>query len=96
MPATEVAKWVILDKAATSRSVAQLMRLGLVKRQLRQEDARVVDVMPTEEGSRLYSRLASKMAVFQQELFKDLSELEVRNLFELIDYLDRKLDSNRL
>jgi DNA-binding MarR family transcriptional regulator len=93
LSASDITKWVALDKAAISRAVSQLMKLGLAERALRgqAEDARIVDVTASKEGCRLYVKMARQMAAFQADLLADFDEEQVRTLFALIDQLETKL-----
>lgn len=90
-PASEIEPWVTLDKAAISRALQQLRKLGYIKRHLRDTDARTVDIALTENGRQAYARMAKQMSRLQSELLCELDTDAVNMLFTSFDRLEAKL-----
>ena len=102
MLASQVERWVTLDKAAISRAVHQLRKLGLAERKVREADRRSLDVVLTRKGRDVYSDMARDMAQIQAKLFKDIDDDRIKSLFNLMNILEARLneeltqtDSNR-
>lgn len=96
MPAVGVEAWVTLDKSAISRSVASLLRSGLVQRQLRSQDARSADIELTTAGVALSERLTAATAALQDRLMQGLPRPDRQRLFEALDVVEsalRELDA---
>lgn len=91
MPAVEIERWVTLDKAAISRAVAQLLRAGLVERQLRAADGRTADILLTDAGRGLSERISAATAALQDSLMQALPPGEQRRFFEALDELEAAL-----
>lgn len=91
MPATDIARWVTLDKASISRAVKQLLALDLASRALHPQDARSVEVSLTPKGVRLYRRITARTAALQQRLLGRLPSAHVGILFACIDEIENRL-----
>jgi DNA-binding MarR family transcriptional regulator len=91
MPALAIAKRVTLDKAAISRTVQQLLRLGLVQRNLRSSETSVIEISMTAAGRRLYARIGRRTAALQAELLKEIGESERRLLFGVFDRIEAEV-----
>ncbi|MEW6702091.1 MAG: MarR family transcriptional regulator [Bacteroidota bacterium] len=77
----------MLDKMSdASRLVERLRVKGLVKRELSLHDRRRVDVIITEKGLKLLSRIDKLNEQFDA-LFKNLSNPEAKKLNDLLDKL---------
>lgn len=75
----------MLDKMSdTSRIVDRLIKKGMVKKTIRREDRRLVDVLLTDKGK----KLLQSMDVLDEDvdaIFKWLSDEEARQLNQLLD-----------
>lgn len=91
MPASQIAQWVTLDKAAISRAVHQLLSLGLAKRTVQKSDRRSFDIAVTPKGGNVYGAMAEHMAEIQARLFEGLTKDEASGLFELFDLLEARM-----
>jgi DNA-binding MarR family transcriptional regulator len=77
----------MLDKMCdASRLVERLRIKGLVERSKASTDKRAVDILITEKGEQLLSKIALKFHVFEAK-FKTLSEEEVTEFNKLLDKL---------
>lgn len=92
-PATaqEVTGWVTLDKSAVSRTVRQLLELGLINRKLHVEDARNVHLFLTAKGTALYKRVAEQLAAVQADLMQDVSPAAAATLFKVLRQVEERL-----
>ncbi|HEX2909348.1 MAG TPA: MarR family winged helix-turn-helix transcriptional regulator [Chloroflexia bacterium] len=76
-----------VDPASITRTVQVMERDGLVTRQVDPHDNRLMRVYLTEKGRNLLATLPEKVARFEQDLIKNLSESEVSQLHELLTRL---------
>lgn len=87
-PATiNLLKERMLDKMSdASRLVERLRIKGLVKRELKPNDRRCVDILITDKGLKLLSEI-DKLNNEHDSLFKNLTGAETKKLNELLDKL---------
>ena len=89
IPASEIEPWVTLDKAARSLVLLQQSRkLATSARQLRDNDARTVDVDLTQSGRQTYTCMAKQMAGLQSELFRGLDSGSIESMFVMFNRLE--------
>ncbi|MDX3905625.1 MAG: MarR family winged helix-turn-helix transcriptional regulator [Pigmentiphaga sp.] len=91
IPASEIMRWVTLDKAAVSRAVRKLQTRGLIERRLSDGDARVTHILPTRKGRDMNDRVASRIAKLQGELLASVDDAKVRAMFEAFDRIEAVL-----
>src|SRR5665213_2143381 len=91
MPAREIAKRVTLDKAAISRAVRELRDSGLADTAPHPNDARIVNIVMTAKGKRLYERMNARIAALQTRLFGELSPAKRATFFGVMDALESRL-----
>jgi len=87
--ANEITRRTGLDKGWVSRSLASLLKRGLVRRTNDPEDKRVAPVMLTPGGKRLVERMAPYAATRHRKLMQGLEENEV---YRLLDVLQERAD----
>jgi DNA-binding MarR family transcriptional regulator len=80
-----------MHKTKVSRAVAELERLGFVRRADGTDDRREEPLSLTAKGRAAYDDLAPKAADFARHLLDDLSAAERRTLETAIDRLLKKL-----
>lgn len=80
-----------MHKTKVSRAVAELERLGYVRRTDSDEDRREEPLALTAKGKAAYDDLAPQAADFARHLLDDLSTAERRALESAIDRLLKKL-----
>ena len=80
-----------MHKTKVSRAVAELERLGYVRRSGSDEDRREEPLSLTPKGKAVYDDLAPKAADFARHLLDDLSAVERKTLESVIDRLLKKL-----
>src|SRR5262245_28126633 len=81
-----------MHKTKVSRAVAELERLGFVRRTDSADDRREEPLSLTLKGKAAYDDLAPKAAEFARHLLDDLSAAERKVLESAIDRLLRKLN----
>ena len=91
LSATGILQLVSLDKAAVSRVVKQLLKLGLVTRRLHDLDGRVLHLILTDAARGAYERMATDMAALQTRLLADMPAEQARALFPLLDRIETGL-----
>jgi DNA-binding MarR family transcriptional regulator len=91
LPASEIARWVTLDRAAISRAVRRLLELGLATRFLSENDGRTVDIIPTAHGTQTYLRMTKKMSALQESILADLTEQEIDEFFAKLDAIEHRV-----
>jgi DNA-binding MarR family transcriptional regulator len=92
--ANEITRRTGLDKGWVSRSLATLLKRGLVRRTSDPEDKRVAPVVLTSGGKRLVERMAPYAATRHRKLLAGLEENEVYRLLDVLqDRADEMLDS---
>ncbi|WP_395015249.1 MarR family winged helix-turn-helix transcriptional regulator [Dongia sp.] len=80
-----------MHKTKVSRAVAELERIGFVRRGDSDEDRREEPLVLTAKGKAAYDDLAPKAAEFARHLLDDLSAAERKTLENAIDRLLAKL-----
>ncbi|TFY98679.1 MarR family winged helix-turn-helix transcriptional regulator [Ramlibacter rhizophilus] len=91
LAATEVERWVTLDKSAISRAVKALVERKLVTRRANSDDSRSIDLLPTAAGRQCNGRIARKVGRVQGELLERLPKRDAERLFLVLDRLEREL-----
>lgn len=87
--ANEITRRTGLDKGWVSRSLASLVKRGLVRKASDPEDKRVSLVELTSAGKRLVARMAPYAATRHRKLLEGLPENEV---YQLLDVLQKRAD----
>ncbi len=93
LTASDVVRYSGMEKSKVSRAVASLEKLGLVERQLAEDDHRVKLLRMTELGLRRYHALVPRALDWERELISGLEAAEYRDLMYLLDKLGRHLES---
>ena len=88
--ASDLCKGISYDAGAMTRMIDRLEGKGLIRRNRRQEDRRVVYLELTEEGSRAYPRMREVSMGVVNRFLRGFSQPEVR---QLEGYLTRMLEN---
>lgn len=95
---TALAEAAALDTARCSRAVSTLCEKGLLKRTRDTKDTRVVHVSVTELGVQRYKEVMPIVASLNEEIFQDLSAVEMAALSSMLDRITSRaalmLESN--
>ena len=88
--ASDLCKGISYDAGAMTRMIDRLESKGLIRRNRRSDDRRVVYVELTEEGSRAYPRMREVAMGVANRFLRGFSQPEVR---QLEGYLTRMLEN---
>jgi DNA-binding MarR family transcriptional regulator len=88
--ASDLCKGISYDAGAMTRMIDRLESKGLIRRNRRQDDRRVVYLELTEEGSRAYPRMREVSMGVLNRFLRGFSQVEVR---QLEGYLTRMLEN---
>ncbi|WP_299772156.1 MarR family winged helix-turn-helix transcriptional regulator [uncultured Pseudoteredinibacter sp.] len=83
----------LMDKSKVSRGVKQLEDKGLLAKNKDQQDNRVYYLSLTEEGQQLYHSIVPTALDWEAELLQALDVSEYRDLFRVLEKLDRRLEN---
>ncbi|GAA6152050.1 MarR family winged helix-turn-helix transcriptional regulator [Pseudoteredinibacter isoporae] len=81
----------MMDKSKVSRGVKQLEDKGLLLKNKDQQDNRVYYLSLTEEGQQLYHTIVPSALSWEAELLQSLDVAEYRDLFRIMEKLDKRL-----
>ena len=82
----------LMDKSKVSRGVKQLEDKGLLVKNKDQQDNRVYYLSLTEAGQQLYHSIVPTALDWEAELLQALDVSEYRDLFRVLEKLDRRLE----
>ncbi len=88
--ASDLCKGISYDAGAMTRMIDRLEHKGLIRRNRRPDDRRVVYLELTEEGSRAYPRMREVSMGVVNRFLRGFSEVEAR---QLEGYLTRMLEN---
>lgn len=91
LQASEVERWVTLDKSAISRAAKSLADMELLTREPNANDSRSIDLLPTPAGRACNARIARRVGKFQAALLERLPKRDAERLFIVFDVLEREL-----
>jgi DNA-binding MarR family transcriptional regulator len=91
--ASDLCKGISYDAGAMTRMIDRLETKGLIRRNRRPEDRRVVYLELTEEGARAYPRMREVSMGVVNRFLQGFSATEARQLESL---LERMLDNGKL
>lgn len=92
---SEVASLLHVDPSTATRTVAKLQRLSLVDRTAAPLDARVVLVVPSEEGRRLHDRVRARANDLLCEMLDSFDAEDRERLASLMERLMAAVDAWR-
>jgi DNA-binding MarR family transcriptional regulator len=83
-PMSRVAEWLGVSLPTASGTVERVERHGLVERQHRRDDRRVVECRLTEEGQRLIGEISGTRLEMMRSLLSVLSDDELTDMARLV------------
>jgi DNA-binding MarR family transcriptional regulator len=87
---TELSRMLLVSNGNATTVVDRLEADGLVKRMQRAEDRRTVQVVLTDEGARVFERLAAGHEAEVGRLFAGLTEAELDTMTDILKRLGRR------
>lgn len=93
LTAKELAKLTSSDAFKVARAIELLVRRGLIRRDVDEEDRRRASLSLTAEGRKIYRDIERFSTRVERELVAALDQTEVTILREILDKLDRQLEN---
>jgi MarR family transcriptional regulator, organic hydroperoxide resistance regulator len=84
-----IVSWTKLDKMTVSKSLKDLVLLGLVNRFEHQTDTRAKSVVLTDKGKILVQKLVPLVEGIDAEFFRAASPFEQQNLIQILNKLTK-------
>ena len=79
------------DKATTARSVSQLEKAGYIRKETSESDRRANELFPTEKAIQVYPHIQFVLDELNNELTKNLTDDERKQLISLLKKIDNGL-----
>ncbi|MFZ5643196.1 MAG: MarR family winged helix-turn-helix transcriptional regulator [Bacillota bacterium] len=89
---TSLAPMLGVTPGTVTNLTDRLFSKGYVVRERGEEDRRVVQIIPTEEGLNLVNRINSDRIALLGKVFKNLSQDELNELVKMLENVDRCFD----
>lgn len=83
----ELAALLGLDNSTMSRTVNNLVKDGLVIREVHPEDRRYVAIRLTEAGQKIFEGIETSMALYYQQLLKEIPEAAREEVLKSLELL---------
>ncbi len=91
LTASDIVGYTAMEKSKVSRAIANLENLGMVEREVAEDDQRVKLLRLTEKGLKRYHALVPRVLDWERELIDALDVGEYRDLLFILDKLSRRL-----
>lgn len=83
----ELAKILIVDKSTMSRTINNLVKNGLVIREMHLEDRRYVTIKLTDEGMKAFKNVECGMQEYYKNIFRAIPEEKRKQVLESLKLL---------
>lgn len=91
----ELAELLELDKSTTSRTINNLVDLGLVQREVSTEDRRYITINLTTEGEKIYKNIENSMDEYYLNVFNSIPEEKRNQVLESLELLTDAVKNNK-
>ncbi|MPM85293.1 hypothetical protein SDC9_132371 [bioreactor metagenome] len=91
----ELAELLELDKSTTSRTINNLVDLGLVQREVSPEDRRYITINLTKEGEEIYKNIEDSMDEYYLNIFNSIPEEKRSQVLESLELLTDAVKNNK-
>jgi DNA-binding MarR family transcriptional regulator len=88
----EIGKMLHVAKAQMTQLISKLVELNLVARQTDLKDRRAINITLTEQGKNFLEKCKYELIANLQELLADLSQQELKELFDSLDKIQHILN----
>lgn len=85
-----LAKQICINKSNVTRQLAQLEKLEFVRREVSEEDKRVIQVYPTPKAEAAYPKVRRVIREWNAYLTQDMQEQELVQLMEMLEKIKAK------
>lgn len=91
----KLAELLELDKSTTSRTINNLVDLGLVQREVSPEDRRYITINLTTEGEKIYKNIENSMDEYYLNIFNSIPEEKRNQVLESLELLTEAVKNNK-
>ena len=91
----ELAKTLNLDKSTMSRTINNLVKSGLVIREMHPEDRRYVTIKLTDEGMDTFKNIESRMKEYYKNIFQSIPDNKREQVLESLKLLTEAVNKNK-
>ncbi|EQB87216.1 DNA-binding MarR family transcriptional regulator [Clostridium punense] len=91
----ELAELLQLDKSTISRTINNLVDLGLVQREVSPEDRRYITINLTKEGKKIYKNIEDSMDEYYLNIFNSITEEKRSQVLESLELLTDAIKNNK-
>lgn len=91
----EIADILTLDKSTMSRTINNLVKNGLVIREIHSEDRRYVTIKLTDEGIEIFKNIEESMEQYYKDIFKSIPENKREQVLESLKLLSEAVNQNK-
>jgi DNA-binding MarR family transcriptional regulator len=91
LTASDIVQYTAMEKSKVSRAIANLESLGMIEREVAEDDQRVKLLRLTGKGMKRYHALVPRVLDWERELIDALDVSEYRDLLFILDKLGRRL-----
>lgn len=91
----ELAKILTVDKSTMSRTINNLVKSGLVIRELHPEDRRYVTIKLTDEGMKAFKNVECGMQEYYKNIFRAIPEEKREQVLESLKLLTEAVNRNK-
>jgi DNA-binding MarR family transcriptional regulator len=91
----ELSEVLTLDKSTMSRTIDNLVKSGLVIRELHTADRRFVTIKLTDEGSKILNNVEGGMREYYKNIFKSIPEGEREQVLDSLKLLIDAVNENK-
>ena len=90
---SEVVERTVMEQPTASRIVAQLVKEGLVDREMSQQDSRFVHVKLTKAGEAAFREIYPIAVEHQTRALRDFSKAEIATLMEFLERIQHNVEA---
>jgi len=91
----KLAELLELDKSTTSRTINNLVDLGLVQREISPEDRRYITISLTTEGEKIYKNIENSMDEYYLNIFNSIPEEKRNQVLESLELLTEAIKNSK-
>jgi DNA-binding MarR family transcriptional regulator len=92
LSSNEICDRTAMDKAKVSRAVASLLKRGLIEREPHGTDQRLIQLMLSRKGQKIYEAIIPRARAIEAEVTKGLSKADIAQLHKVLDRVGARLD----
>jgi DNA-binding MarR family transcriptional regulator len=90
-----LAELLVLDKSTMSRTINNLVEMGLVAREMHSEDRRYVSIRLTEDGRKTFEGIETSMKQYYEKVFLSIPQEKRGQVIESIELVVQAAKENK-